>query len=524
MKLFIRQYEDDPTTATATATGTATTSKVEFKDDKDQNSVLSEEVVVLNPKTGGWEFLSSSSSSSSSGTRTPVSSLSLPFVSLSSPRKVAQQLFLPIGYPHSVDSTYLPYQLYDGLQGLCSYWRSVVSAQAVFQASGVGDAERTAFSAAMAWALRDGTGMIGGLLYSYIASHFFDVYVKEFRLILADCINDVALTLDLIAPYFGPVYSVYILTFSTMGKTICGITAGATKGRITHHFSRRNGNMADLTAKESTQETLVSLVGMVGGVWVARVLNDAPPIMTWILFGLLTIVHVWANYRAVTLIKLDTLNPERTRVLLRKLIEVMTSNIITDSPEKKNQGIQNVNDAVNQMPTPSDIQESMMSSIQNLVFPSIRVARAFQPEQFFTDTDGVWCSLFDIDEGSNKCTASRDLKYIFAIHSNKKFYTDSAVVTIWLKVGATTKDELQAFAHAMLLQAVIRGEDQRQSQKLHSSKDHMSKLFRKTSIQIQDLFGQGTEFMDRLSSLEWDVSRLYLGYSPRRLHIEDKDK
>mmetsp|Transcript_50715 Transcript_50715/g.122338 ORF Transcript_50715/g.122338 Transcript_50715/m.122338 type:complete len:513 (-) Transcript_50715:47-1585(-) len=512
MKLFIRQYEEDPTTATTTATPS-----VDSKDDtSDRNSVVSEEVVVLNSENGRWEF------SSSSGTRAPVSSSSFSF-SLSSPRKVVQQLFLPIGYPHSVDSTYLTYQLYDGLQGLCSYWRGVVSAQAVFQASGVGDANRTAFSAAMAWALRDGTGMIGGLLYSYIASHYFDVYVKEFRLILADCINDVALTLDLIAPYFGPVYSVYILTLSTMGKTICGITAGATKGRITHHFSRQNGNMADLTAKESTQETLVSLVGMVGGVWVARILNDAPPILTWLLFGLLTVIHVWANYRGVALLKLDTLNPERTRVLFRKLIDVMTNNTIKESSERKHNGMENVKDAVTQIPTPNDLEESMMSSIQNLVFPSIRVARVFQPEHYFTDTEGVWCSLFDFDEDSNKSTTARDLKYIFAIHTYNKFSTNSTVVTIWLKVGATTKDELQAFVHAMLLQAIMRREDQRQVQK-SPSKDHMNKLFRRTSKHIHDLFGEGIEFMDRLSSLGWDLSRLYLGYSLRRLYIEDKDK
>jgi hypothetical protein len=35
-----------------------------------------------------------------------------------SPVKVLRKLFLPLGYPHSVGSTYLPYQMYDGLQGL----------------------------------------------------------------------------------------------------------------------------------------------------------------------------------------------------------------------------------------------------------------------------------------------------------------------------------------------------------------------------------------------------------------------
>jgi hypothetical protein len=379
-----------------------------------------------------------------------------------------------------------------------------VSAQAVFKASGVGDADRTAFSAAMAWALRDGTGMIGGLLYSYLASHYFDVYVKEFRLILADCINDVALTLDLVAPYFGPVYSVYILTFSTMGKTICGITAGATKGRITSHFARNNGNMADLTAKESTQETLVSLVGMIGGVWVARLLNDAPPIMTWILFGILTMIHVWANYRGVALLKLDTLNPERTRVLFQHVVDVMTKNIL-QLEKREGHGIENLKGAIKQMKVPNEIEESMISSIQGLVFPSIQVARPFQP-------NNSWCSLFYADGGdSSKPKTARDLNYVIEIDTIMNVFSKPKVC-IWLKVGATMRDELQAYVHAMLIQRIVRKED------------HLTEIFLATSAQIQCLFDDKTDFIDHLSSLGWDLNRLYLGYSSRRLSIVTKDE
>lgn len=92
--------------------------------------------------------------------------------------KIMSDLFLPIGYPHSVDESYLPYQLYDGLQGLCSYWRGVVSTKAVLEASGVGNSDATAFSAAIQWALRDGTGMVGGLVFSYGCSSYFDTHVK----------------------------------------------------------------------------------------------------------------------------------------------------------------------------------------------------------------------------------------------------------------------------------------------------------------------------------------------------------
>ena len=63
--------------------------------------------------------------------------------------QVFKDLFLPLGYPQCVDESYLPYQLYDGLQGLCSYWRGVVATKAVLEATGVGNAQATAASAAV---------------------------------------------------------------------------------------------------------------------------------------------------------------------------------------------------------------------------------------------------------------------------------------------------------------------------------------------------------------------------------------
>ena len=52
-------------------------------------------------------------------------------------------------YPNSVREGYLEYQIYDSLQGLCSYLRGVVSTSAVLTAAGVGDSEATAMSAAV---------------------------------------------------------------------------------------------------------------------------------------------------------------------------------------------------------------------------------------------------------------------------------------------------------------------------------------------------------------------------------------
>jgi hypothetical protein len=166
--------------------------------------------------------------------------------------------------------------------------------------------------------MRDGVGMVGGLCFSYFASPLFDANVQEWRL-FADVINDVGLTLDMLAPFWGTRWFLLVSSLSMLCKVMCGISASATKGSITQHFSRR-GNVADLNAKESTQETLVSLVGMVFGVALAHFLHrledsgsrDLAFYFSWAVFVIFTVLHVMANYAGVKLLKLRSLNRERT--------------------------------------------------------------------------------------------------------------------------------------------------------------------------------------------------------------------
>eukprot|EP00978_Attheya_sp_CCMP212_P022941 scaffold69347_cov44-Attheya_sp.AAC.3 len=80
------------------------------------------------------------------GTLKTSSTWSRPFLAS---RRVFSDLFLPVGYPSSVGPGYAEYQVYDSIQGLCSYLRGVVATSAVLTAAGVGDAEATAMSAAV---------------------------------------------------------------------------------------------------------------------------------------------------------------------------------------------------------------------------------------------------------------------------------------------------------------------------------------------------------------------------------------
>jgi Vitamin B6 photo-protection and homoeostasis len=377
------------------------------------------------------------------------------------PKQVLVDLFLPLGFPHSVDPSYLPYQFYDSLQGLCSYLRGVVSTSAVLTAAGVGNSQATAMGAAMTWALKDGLGMMGGLLFSYHAAPHFDAHVLEFRL-FADLINDVALTLDMMAPLVPSNCLLAILSASTLCKTMCGMSAGATKSSITCHLALE-GNMADLNAKEGTQETLVSLLGMIVGVQLASQLERLAQwehkmtlfqlvvpmemAVSWIIFIFFTWLHMWANYRGVKLLKLQTLNRERATVVLEGIVTEMAQCYCQNPTAPLT--LQSTT-----LPGPKDIEESMIRSTWTLLFPTrqsvVLVAPLLDILQSVPPTAVPSILQYRIDPESLLQEFSNE-KYILGIVQNNTTTTRRHRVKSTLRTGATNKDELKAFVHCMLL-------------------------------------------------------------------------
>ncbi|KAH7489099.1 hypothetical protein KRP22_012296 [Phytophthora ramorum] len=227
-----------------------------------------------------------------------------------------QEMFLPAGYPDSVSEDYLSFQFWDTLQAMCSYLRGVLATQSVLQSVGVGDDKATPLAAALQWVLRDGSGMIGGLTFAYFVGPKFDVNVKRWRL-FADVINDVGLTLDMVAPYF-PTLVTEVLCVSSVCKTMCGVAAGATRSSLMTHFAKRD-NMADCAAKEGSQETAVKLFGLVFGMYFANAVN-ASPHAVWVAFLVLTLIHVYANFHAVSCLCIPTVNCARGLVLVQRFL------------------------------------------------------------------------------------------------------------------------------------------------------------------------------------------------------------
>ena len=220
------------------------------------------------------------------------------------------RVFLPENYPRSVREGYLEYQLWDLLQGLTSYLRANLAIKELLTGLGVGNVAATASAGALGWIMLNGASMLGGLAFTWAFASAFCNDVRQWRL-FADVINDVGLTLNMLAPLFGERYFLLIAGCGSVCTSMCGVAAGATKAAVSHYFARGD-NLADLCAKEGSQETAVNLIGLAGGYLFLGWVREE---WTWAAFAALTALHIVANVKAVRMIRFDVVNESRFRIL-----------------------------------------------------------------------------------------------------------------------------------------------------------------------------------------------------------------
>ncbi|XP_028560929.2 RUS family member 1 isoform X2 [Podarcis muralis] len=232
-------------------------------------------------------------------------------------REIFMLVFLPQGYPESVSSDYLAYQIWDTVQAFASSITGTLATQAVLKGVGVGDEASTVTAATVTWILKDGTGMLGRILFAWSKGSKLDCDAKQWRL-FADVLNDMAILMEILAPAFPACFTL-IVCISGFFKCIVGVAGGATRAALTMHQARRD-NMADVSAKDGSQETLVNLAGLFFSLLLIPLVADNLR-LTYSLYGLFTALHLYANYRAVRSVCMETLNRARLRLVLRHFLQ-----------------------------------------------------------------------------------------------------------------------------------------------------------------------------------------------------------
>lgn len=159
--------------------------------------------------------------------------------------------------------------------------------------------------------------MLGRIVFAWWMGSKMDCNAKQWRL-FADILNDIAMFLEIMAPILPFCFTVTVC-ISNLAKCLVGVAGGATRAALTMHQARRN-NMADVSAKDGSQETLVNLAGLLVSLLMLPLVSDSPSLSLGCFF-FLTALHIYANYRAVRALVIETLNEQRLWLVLRHFLQ-----------------------------------------------------------------------------------------------------------------------------------------------------------------------------------------------------------
>eukprot|EP00301_Raphidiophrys_heterophryoidea_P002496 c11162_g1_i1.p1 GENE.c11162_g1_i1~~c11162_g1_i1.p1 ORF type:complete len:522 (+),score=83.32 c11162_g1_i1:2-1567(+) len=240
-------------------------------------------------------------------------------------RRMFNDLFLPVGYPESVSADYWEYQKWDTLQALCSSLSNTLASRAILETAGVGRAEATVSAATIQWLLRDGTGMLGRILFAKTQGRGLDCNAKQWRL-FADIMDDAARCVQLATPIMPQHLHLSLLCVASVGFSIVGVAGGATRASLTQHQAQ-SFNLADVSAKDSSQETAVNLIALLFSLMLIPILDAtaSPIFLSWILFVVFASLHVVCNYQACRSVFLPTLNARRLSLVVTSYLDKSSS-------------------------------------------------------------------------------------------------------------------------------------------------------------------------------------------------------
>ncbi|EMD97777.1 hypothetical protein COCC4DRAFT_200956 [Bipolaris maydis ATCC 48331] len=226
-------------------------------------------------------------------------------------------VFLPSGFPQSVTEDYVEYQIFDSLQAFSSSIAGMLASRAVLQGVGVGDSNATPTAALLLSVLQESVGRMATIAFADRFGTALEPECKMYRL-TADILNDSGMILDCLSPGFPKPLRVAVLSFASCLRSLCGVCAGSSKASLSAHFATA-GNLGEVNAKDSSQETVISLLGMLAGSFVvSHITSD---IATWCTLILLLVIHLATNYAAVRAVSMQSLNRQRANILFSHILQ-----------------------------------------------------------------------------------------------------------------------------------------------------------------------------------------------------------
>jgi len=123
-------------------------------------------------------------------------------------------------------------------------------------------------AAAFTFALKEGIGPLGGILFASRYGKNFDEDIKKWRFMSTVAFN-LALYIECMTLQF-PTHFLLLASLANACKNVTFLLAAASRASINMRFARSN-NMGDISGKAVSQGTATNLIGMAVGLGISKV-------------------------------------------------------------------------------------------------------------------------------------------------------------------------------------------------------------------------------------------------------------
>ncbi|KAK4480935.1 hypothetical protein RD792_011793 [Penstemon davidsonii] len=244
--------------------------------------------------------------------------------------KTIKDFILPSGFPDSVSDDYLEYILLQFPTNVTGWICHTLVTSSLLKARSFSGTTAAASAAAISWMIvcakvrsiscvcrwvsKGGIGSVGRLLIGGRFGNLFDDDPKQWRL-YADFIGSTGSIFDLSTQ----LYPAYFLPLASLGNLAKAVGRGLRDPSfrvIQNHFAI-SGNLGEVSAKEEVWEVAAELVGLSLGILALDTpgITSSYPmfVSTWLVMRLL---HLWFRYLSLSVLRFNTINLKRARILV----------------------------------------------------------------------------------------------------------------------------------------------------------------------------------------------------------------
>jgi hypothetical protein len=226
--------------------------------------------------------------------------------------RFVRSYIVPEGYPDSVAPSYTPYMQWRAVQYFFGGAMSVFTTRSLLHALGVSRGSSASSAVAVNWAIKDGAGRIGKMIFARHGKKF-DVDLKQLRFkgaMLMQLGAGVELATMVVPNFFLP-----LACAANVAKNVAAVTSSSTRAPIYKAFARRE-NIGDVTAKGECISNIADLMGTGLGIFISK--RNPSLVAT---FCVLSCGYMISSFNEVKSVRLATLNRARFGVVVKSFLE-----------------------------------------------------------------------------------------------------------------------------------------------------------------------------------------------------------